>query len=67
MLGWSLLNLKEFELARSHDDAGITLFDVAGDISRVALHLRDYAEMAIAQQDYERALYWRAHRACIRR
>lgn len=56
MLGWSLLRLDEFESARSHFDAGISLFDAAGDISGVAFHLRDYAEMAIAQQDYERAL-----------
>ncbi|MFP4554925.1 MAG: ATP-binding protein, partial [Actinomycetota bacterium] len=56
MLGWSLLRLDDFESARSHFDAGISLFDAAGDISGVAFHLRDYAEMAIAQQDYERAL-----------
>lgn len=56
MLGWSLLRLDDFESARSHFDAGIGLFDAAGDISGVAFHLRDYAEMAVAQQDYERAL-----------
>lgn len=56
MLGWSLLRLDEFESARSHFDAGISLFDSAGDVSGVVLHLRDYAEMAIAQHDYERAL-----------
>lgn len=56
MLGWSLLRLDDFESARSHFDVGISLFDAAGDISGVVLHLRDYAEMAIAQHDYERAL-----------
>lgn len=56
MLGWSLLRLDELESARSHFDAGISLFAAAGDVSGVAFHLRDYAEMAIVQQDYERAL-----------
>lgn len=55
MLGWSLLRLDDFESARSHFDAGIGLFDAAGDISGGAFHLPDRTEMAIAQQD-ERAL-----------
>lgn len=56
MLGWSLLRLEELDSARAHFDVGIRLFDSAGDVSGVVLHLRDYAEMAIAQRDYERAL-----------
>ncbi len=56
MLGWSLLYLDDFESARSHLDAGIGLFDAAGDISGVVLHLRDYVELAILQGDFERAL-----------
>lgn len=56
MLGRSLLALNELESARPHLDAGIGLFDAAGDISGVILHLRDYAELAMQQEHPERAV-----------
>ncbi|HZD24523.1 MAG TPA: tetratricopeptide repeat protein [Acidimicrobiia bacterium] len=56
MLGRSLLALNKLESARPHLDSGIGLFDSAGDISGVILHLRDYADLAMQQQDHERAV-----------
>lgn len=56
MLGRSLLQLNELEAARPHLDSGIETFDAVGDVSGVILHLRDYAELAMRQNNYERAV-----------
>jgi tetratricopeptide (TPR) repeat protein len=56
MLGRVLVRLGEREAARHHLGEGLRLFDAAGDVSGIILHVRDYAQMALDEGDYERAL-----------
>lgn len=56
MMGRSLLQLNRLDDARHHLDEGIALFGEAGDISGVILLLRDYAQMALRQENHGRAL-----------
>jgi tetratricopeptide (TPR) repeat protein len=63
MLGWAyrmrgLCRLAEgdFDAARSDLEAGLHIFFVAGDVSGLALHVRDFAALALARGEDERAL-----------
>lgn len=56
MLGTSLIDLGETEEAVDHLTAGLRIFEEAGDLSGVILHLRDFAQLAINEEQKERAL-----------
>jgi predicted ATPase len=56
MIGTNLLYLNRAEEAEGHLHRGLEIFAEAGDTSAFALHIRDFAELALAQNDPEKAL-----------